>query len=317
MGYAFVSTLKKALKIREENEENEHTLSGILKTALRECSKGRLSDELLDITQLYLTKLIEPDKVGIYDSDDTASEFRKPTENGTENERATLEKLLSTDERVVTAFRLDRPLYFNPIRKTLRDVSRELKSKSSCAKPHDRYLETTLGKDAGHYLDVFYESAREKLGKVNIDVIIYVAHGALEPALLLKELKPDAELLPVRYSHYRAGDSEPKLPRYMTLDEFGGKIKGKSVIVIDDDIDSGRTIAKVVDWVNDFGPKRLYFGAPLAKRLKYYQQDYNTKEIARWSTEIFSREDEDTADVGRWPSIFKFRVEARKRRYST
>ena len=57
MGYAFVNTLEKALKIRREDE---HTLNRILGTALRERDKEKLSNELLDITQLYLTKLIEP-----------------------------------------------------------------------------------------------------------------------------------------------------------------------------------------------------------------------------------------------------------------
>ncbi len=277
--------------------ESKRSLNDLLIDALNEKDESYLVGIMLELTQAYSNKLMkDPCK---------NREIGKPTRNNTPPapEKSTLEELLSLDEALIADFRLGKKMDTGKFKKGLRDVCVRITAQSNLDATGNnpiqvRYLEF-VGRDAGNNpggilntscMKVFYTNLKEKLKDTNVDTIIYLANGALEAACIAKAVKTSAELIPVRYSHYRKHDAAPRIPSYMSLEDLQRAVKGKSVLIIDDDIDTGRSMAMIITEMRRFEPKELYFGAAYT----YGLNKMRGGELSRWlfsishaSTEIF------------------------------
>ncbi len=242
-----------------ENGSTPHRLTELEKI-LREASKdkdpARLAGRVLDITQLYFDKLL-PDK--------SSSDYKpKPSD------KETMETLLSIGAKLIPTVTKKRDMDLKGIRQGLRDISKGLLTRDINRGPNSRYLDQMLGEDKERFVEAFYATAKKALSGVKIDTIVYIASGGLEPALLIKDIKPNAELVPLRYSNYKRGDYTPMPPGYMTESDLSKKIHGKRVIIIDDDIDSGRSMIVTLQRISKFNPSKLYCGAVMGLKPEEY-----------------------------------------------
>ncbi|MCW1296447.1 MAG: phosphoribosyltransferase [Candidatus Parvarchaeota archaeon] len=94
------------------------------------------------------------------------------------------------------------------------------------------------------------------------DVIISIASGGFEPALVLSKVlnTPHTTL---RFSHHYRNDENVKLLPFQEM-ELKEKIPNSNVLLIDDWIESGRTINKVTDFLNEsYAPRTITVGIVL------------------------------------------------------
>ena len=253
------------------------------------------SSKMLDITQLYLSRLFKHD-----DIDNTQKSLSD------KEERYTLERLLEIDRDLVVAKRIGYTAQIHNDKSILNEIKSELESKSiPNMYPHRRYIDGVVARiGVDKHLRTFYEDAKKVLNRTKIDTIVYIAQGGLEPALLVKKIKPNAEIVPVRYSTYYNLDSAPILLNYMDVNELSKKITGKSVILVDDDIDSGGSMTDMVEWTAGMNPKNLYFGSPVSSDLKSHINS-RLRRIANNSKELVSDKEMDTEGLRQWPVLYK------------
>ncbi len=269
--------MKGTIKYRRDNYGR--SFDGILTCALQEKRGAYLVGQMLDITQLYLNQIMVP----------VLSESRKEVKNPAAGQK-TLEKLLSLDETVVAAFRAGRPMDIKKFWVDLAKISYSLNRETGFIaqlNPQSRYLEEDTPVLNAYCMRVLYKNLREKLNDINIDTIIYIANGGLEAALLVKMVKPAAKLIPLRYSQYRLRDNSPNIPNCMSLSEFYASIENKSILIIDDDIDTGCSMSKITHWIEKLKPKELYFGAAYTQSLRTEELSEYLSDLARKSEEIF------------------------------
>ncbi len=274
----------------KRNAPKPSTLEKILQEALKEKSRSKLADQMLDATQLYFDSLIYSKKT---------SDAVKSTE------KRALETLLSINEKLVSTDLNETHTDLRNIKQEIKDIYDELKNRKITEIPSGRYLDETLVEQKPTFMKAFYKLAEETLKGVKIDTIVYIASGGLEASLLVKKVKPNAELVPIRYSHYKRGDEYPITPRYISKSDFDTKIRGKNVIVIDDDIDSAESMVKVLKKVLKFNPAKLYCGAPLGKEPEDYDGHPEFKKYVKTIISIrIEEKDSGSNSEDRGPSFY-------------
>ncbi len=222
------------------------TLDVILKEVYKEKYAFKVAGELLDATQLYFDSITDP------------QEHFVPSHSAYPLQRQTLERLLQINGALIESEMCSRKLSLNRIKKEVREMSVEILKSKTYQTPHDRYLDQHLESRKIDYIKRFYGMFTELFKDREIDTIVYIASGGLEAALVLKIARPGTTLLPIRYSRFRSSDDAPLLPSYVSDEEVRSIIEGKSVIVVDDDIDRGVSMCKVLKRIGEFSPKKVY-----------------------------------------------------------
>lgn len=99
-------------------------------------------------------------------------------------------------------------------------------------------------------------------GERNFGIIVGIASGAIEPALLLSAVleKPTTFL---RMSHVSKFDRETRVPSFYTKEEIEGLFKGKDVIIVEDLVSSGESLAGVMEKVKQYNPNSIVAGIVL------------------------------------------------------
>ena len=98
-----------------------------------------------------------------------------------------------------------------------------------------------------------------------IETIATIASGGFEAAYLAMNILGVDNLMPFRYSHESRDDSEVRFPKLAPEDD-GAAIEGKSVLLIDDIIGSGKTIREGTKYVMGKNPKELFVSTVLDGR---------------------------------------------------
>lgn len=112
--------------------------------------------------------------------------------------------------------------------------------------PRDVY---SLGSD----IENFYLNRFPKLDK-----IVYVSYGGLEPALLVSSITKVEDIIPLAFSRNRCKERKVAGNKFTNLLADG--VRGKNILVIDDDSCRGNTLKTVLAYLSNLNPKSLYAG---------------------------------------------------------
>jgi phosphoribosylpyrophosphate synthetase len=124
-------------------------------------------------------------------------------------------------------------------------------SKKLCKFRNLKYSEDEVKACIGASIDL--------LNKAGINLIIPVASGGFEPALLVADYLGVSNLFPIRYSIAHRFDKEVRIPRNIPLPMASQTINGKNVLIVDDISDTGNTAKRIAKWVTSLGPKRAFY----------------------------------------------------------
>ncbi len=98
------------------------------------------------------------------------------------------------------------------------------------------------------------------LGDDEVDLIVPIASGGFEPAALIADYLKVDRLFPVRYSGLRRADRRVLVPSQAHPGYPKEQIFGNNVLLIDDIVATGATSSRLVQWITEHSPSKIYFG---------------------------------------------------------
>ncbi len=107
-----------------------------------------------------------------------------------------------------------------------------------------------------------------------IDLIVPIASGGFEPALLLSDYLGVDSFLPVRFSRKQKKDISIMVPPQMSGEYCTEKICGKNVLVVDDLVEKGITASRAVNFVNSFHPREVFFTLDSEDSFPLYEKGF-------------------------------------------
>lgn len=139
-------------------------------------------------------------------------------------------------------------------------------------------------KEADHPLQnlIFREALLQRLAGYEIDLLLGIRFGGSELPWLLKKYFPRSRVELIKASNYSAADNSYGLRTFI-------ECAGASVLVLDDNILTGRTLAQVVDRLGVEGARNVYFGCVTYSGMGRYAQmimdDHGVvnPDVLRWS----------------------------------
>ena len=118
-----------------------------------------------------------------------------------------------------------------------------------------------------------YKAIAKIAGKINHDfkhekpIFISVLNGSfMFSSDLLKKIKIECEISFIKVSSYSGEKSKGKVNKLIGLN---GKLKGRTVIVLEDIVDSGTTLEVIVAELKKLNPKRIKIAALFFKPYAY------------------------------------------------
>jgi uncharacterized protein len=111
------------------------------------------------------------------------------------------------------------------------------------------------------------------------DIIVGVSRGGWLPARVLSDLLENMNLANAKAESYTgiAAGGEPSLTQSVSVD-----VTGKRVIVVDEVVDSGRSIRLVTDHVAALGAREVKTAALFLKSGCPFKPDFNVAETDAW-----------------------------------
>jgi hypoxanthine phosphoribosyltransferase len=113
------------------------------------------------------------------------------------------------------------------------------------------------------------------------EVIVGVCRGGWVPARILSDLLSNPNLASVKVEFYTGVDKslkEPILTQYVSTD-----VKGKTVLVVDEVSDSGKTLQMVAKHLGAFGAKEVRTATIYCKPHTAFQPDFFEKQTDNWA----------------------------------
>jgi len=116
---------------------------------------------------------------------------------------------------------------------------------------------------------------------VKPDIIVGVSRGGLIPARILSDLLDNKNLSTMRVTFYsRPGVTKTK-PRI--AEDLSTDINGKTVLIADDVIETGKTLKLTKDYLMNRGAKKAYIAVLLKKNKKtLVEPDFYSRTTDRW-----------------------------------
>lgn len=236
-------------KISEEDPELETltrklTLVDLLDRVGTYKNPGRFKEVMLRIAQLYFDGLIEQ---------------KDPSRNPMIwlEQKEALEAILTGVRQTVSGFyRKNGEIPFLEIRELIRAHEKGIIFHGSSAKCKYRHLEAQERNVADYAISVASALSGEE-----IDLVIPIASGGFEPAILTADYLGVPQIFPVRCSRVSRADNEVLTPNQAPENYTRDKIIGKRILIVDDIVSSGGTIDVVTNWLKTLNPARLYFAA--------------------------------------------------------
>lgn len=121
-------------------------------------------------------------------------------------------------------------------------------------------------KEADHPLQniIFRETVADQLEHVSIDTIIGIRFGGSELPHIVQKYFPDVFIQKVRVSKYSNNSADVKIDPSVSVN--------KSILVLDDNVLTGRTLATIVRVLNQQAASNIYFGCVTYAGFKRYHQ---------------------------------------------
>lgn len=210
------------------------------------CVEKDLPDMLIKAVQLFYNGLVLPRE---------KSENKKTWK---EQER-TLDNLLKiTKKAVICKYKKSILTPSQDIKKHIEEYQQAIIKHGSDNQPKINYLETPDGqKEIKNHV----KTTAKRLRKKDIDTIIPIVTGGFEPGLLLANKINADNIFPIRYSHVTKNDKTVLVPVECPESYVREQIENKTVLVVDDVIDSGKTFNEVAKWLQTYNPKEMIFTA--------------------------------------------------------
>lgn len=137
-----------------------------------------------------------------------------------------------------------------------------------------------------------------------IDTIACIASGGFEPSYAVGGLVyKDAEIVPFRYSRWYKEDKTLKVPKNAEKDYLDSRIRGKTVLLLEDVIITGETLLKCARAISKLGPKELYCAS-------VYSERSPAKEFSTW----LIRNEDEMEKLSNSPFVFKYYKQKQKQR---
>lgn len=140
------------------------------------------------------------------------------------------------------------------------------------------------------HLDCFKLAKKILAKKIKIDRIICISRGGLVVSRILSDFLnlPVSLFTIVGYS----GINQGKQPQI--VEGLKAKIRGETVLLVDEVADSGRTFILALDYLKAFKPKKIYTFAQYIKEKTVYIPDFWQVKINKWL--IFPYEIKETIE---------------------
>jgi len=256
---ALDSTLQNAGEIK--------TLLELLNELEAEIHPVDFKDELLAITQLFFDSMVESEKGNWEEQEKVFSTLVEAgkTAVGSYYQSGEID-LDKVKELVLTHVDCLIGQYFlNDRRSKVRWVTDGGSNLDFGSTLQKTYREKTISEEGK---GVFWALRRARERKIpGVDMVVAVASGGFEPAYLAMNILGVDEFLPIRYSHVSRHDLGVKTPA-LAPENYAAAIKGKSVLLVDDVILSGRSILQCMDYALQHDPKGLYISSMMGGNSK-------------------------------------------------
>ncbi|MDP3989599.1 MAG: phosphoribosyltransferase [archaeon] len=155
---------------------------------------------------------------------------------------------------VVAFYRQNQEIPFDDIRNAIMPYDSRLirhGSQKGCKKRHLDGSEDQVGRYA--------MKVANALEGEEVDLIIPVASGGFEPAVLVADYLGVNQLFPIRCSRMSRNDSGVLVPVQAPLDYPIHQISGNRILLVEDIVASGATASKLAQWVENYDPAKVYF----------------------------------------------------------
>lgn len=111
-----------------------------------------------------------------------------------------------------------------------------------------------------------------------IDEIVAIGRGGLSVGLILSDFLK----LPISSFTIQSYTDIKKQGELAITETLGKEIRGKNVLLVDDNADSGKTFLRAIRYLSDFHPERIITASIFYKPWSEYQPDYFAKSTKRW-----------------------------------
>ncbi len=116
--------------------------------------------------------------------------------------------------------------------------------------------------------------------KIEIDIIIGIMRGGWIPAKLLLDYLGVNELASIEIKFYKGINVREKEPIIVT--PLFQDIYGKNVLVVDDVADTGKTLAKAVEFLKYYGPRAITTATLFVKPWTTFWPDFYAEKTTAW-----------------------------------
>ncbi len=154
---------------------------------------------------------------------------------------------------VVAFYRQNQEIPFDEVREAIMPYDSRLirhGSKKGCKNRH------LAGSE--HQVGSYAMNVANALEGEEVDLIIPVASGGFEPAVLTADYLGVNQLFPIRYSRSRT-DNGVLVPTQAPLDYPIQQISSNRILLVDDAVGSRATASELAQWVKNYNPAKVYF----------------------------------------------------------
>lgn len=137
--------------------------------------------------------------------------------------------------------------------------------------------------------------------KKPIDEIVAIGRGGLSVGLILS----DYLRIPIYSIAIQSYTDIQKQGELQITQELGRNIKGKRILLVDDNADSGKTFIRAVEYLKTFEPATVITASIFFKPWSVFRPDYFAKVTKRWI--LFPHE------VTEWVYTFTHKMEEEKK----
>jgi hypothetical protein len=123
------------------------------------------------------------------------------------------------------------------------------------------------------------------------DIIMGVSRGGLIPARILSSLFKNKNLSTIRVTFYTKPGVTKPYPRL--AEDSAADVNGKTLLIVDDVIETGKTLDLAKRHFNDKGAKKIYIAVLLKKdREMLLQPDFHSRMTDKWVVYPWERFDD-------------------------
>ena len=243
--------IKEHYKSEFDSAEGWYTSAGRLDALIKEIESEEnpidFKEQLLAITQLYFDSILDYPNYASFSTEQNTDEWAEQSE--------ALDNLILAGKKSIGSFYQGDGIDFDEVKEIILPYADKIIEYN----PTFDYAKTRHLRDAEQNVQRFGIELQKTFDNTKpIDTLVCIASGGFEPSFLAMDIIEKEELAVVRYSNESRDDQEVKVPIHTPEENLKSKIKDKTVLVIEDIVYTGMTLAKVMKYASGFMPNELY-----------------------------------------------------------